>query len=210
MNASFWHDRWKRGQIGFHEGAANRYLVKYWSALGLPQTCRIFVPFCGKTRDIAWLLDAGHRVVGAELSELAIQQLFAGLKIDPEISQIGSSTLYSGPEIKIYVGDFFDLSEVELGPVDAIYDRAALIALPANLRRRYAEHLIRATAGAPQLVVTLEYNQRLMAGPPFSIDSADLRRLYTECYELKLLERGALPEKLKGRCDAEECAWLLV
>lgn len=210
MDPDFWLSRWQANQIGFHEGDANARLVAQFHALSAVLGARIFVPLCGKTRDIAWLLSKGHAVVGIELSELAIQQLFDELGAPPKIVDLGSMRHYNAANLDIFVGDVFDLTPDVTGQVDAVYDRAALVALPPDMRTRYAEHVTRITQGAPQLVVSFAYDQTRMDGPPFSIDKSELRRLYAERYDLTLLESGPLPGGFKGgRVAAEESVWLL-
>ena len=174
MDASFWHQRWEKNEIGFHESEANPLLVKYFKVLSLAKGRRVFVPLCGKTLDISWLLSNGYRVTRAELSRIAVEQLFAGLRVEPKISGVGQVDHYSASNIDIFVGDIFALSSKILGQVDAIYDRAALVALPEQLRSRYAAHLTEMTANAPQLLLTYEYDQHVMEGPPFSIGDAEV------------------------------------
>lgn len=209
MDAEFWHERWGNNQIAFHEGEPNSRLVEHFGALDVPDEGRVFVPFCGKTRDIAWLLAAGCRVAGAELSELAIQQLFADLDVEPEVSRAGSLTRYQGAAIDLFVGDFFELTAADLGPVDAVYDRAALVALPLEMRRRYAAHLTEVTDRAPQLLITFEYDQASMDGPPFSIAPDEVDEHYAERFEVTLRQRAELAGGLKGISPVAECAWLL-
>lgn len=209
MDASFWHQKWKNNKIGFHQSEANPILVKYFNALSVVKGSRVFVPLCGKTLDIGWLLSNGYRVAGAELSQMAIEQLFTDLKLEPEISNAGNLKHYSAIDIDIFVGDFFDVSQTLLGPVDAIYDRAALVALPEELRRQYTAHLTGITDTARQLLVTYEYDQTLMDGPPFSISNAEVHQHYTDRYELTLLTNINLPEGLKGNHEANENVWLL-
>lgn len=176
-------------------------------AFGVPG--RVFVPLCGKTRDIGWLLSQGYRVVGAELSQLAVDQLFAELGLQPEIADFGEIKRFSSSGVEILVGEIFALSAGMLGPVDAIYDRAALVALPDAMRQLYAAHMVRITAVAPQFLITLEYDQAQMAGPPFSLSDADIRRCYGDHYDLKRLVSTEVAGGLKGRCAATEHAWLL-
>jgi thiopurine S-methyltransferase len=210
MDPDFWHTRWQAKRIGFHETNANARLVAQFHALSLPPGGRIFVPLCGKTRDIAWLLSRGHAVVGVELSEIAIQQLFDDLGTAPTITDAGPLRRYSAQNLDIYMGDFFDLTPAIIGPVDAVYDRAALVALPADMRTRYATRVTHITRGAPQLVICFNYDQTLTDGPPFSIDQGELRRLYGPQRELELLETGPVPGGFKGgQIPATETAWLL-
>ncbi|SFH55844.1 thiopurine S-methyltransferase [Planctomicrobium piriforme] len=209
MDANFWHDRWQKNEIPFHEKQANPLLVNYFARLQLEPGSRIFVPLCGKTLDIHWLLANGHRVVGAELSELAVQQLFQELGISPTIQPMNGLIKYSAAGIDVFVGDLFSLTKEQLGPVDAIYDRAALIALPEPVRVKYAAHLKELTASAPQLLATLEYDQSTQHGPPFSVDSNEVRRHYGESYAVTLLASQELVGGLRARCEAMEHVWLL-
>ncbi|HXT65661.1 MAG TPA: thiopurine S-methyltransferase, partial [Nitrospiraceae bacterium] len=124
MDPSFWHDRWEKNEIAFHESKANPVLVKHVNELSLAKGSRVFVPLCGKTRDISWLLSKGYRVAGAELSQIAIEQLFIELGLQPEISTVGEVEQWSANRVDIFVGDIFALSRKMLGPVDTIYDRA--------------------------------------------------------------------------------------
>ncbi|WP_417452170.1 thiopurine S-methyltransferase [Kordiimonas sp.] len=209
MEESFWVNKWQTGEIAFHEGSPNRFLASYFDALGLPKGSRVFLPLCGKTRDIAWLLASGYRVAGAELVGTAIDQLFTELGMQPTISRQGDITHYSARHIDIYVGDIFKLSAAQLGPVNAVYDRAALVALPGDTRTRYTKHLSELTAAAPQLLISYEYDQSQMAGPPFSISSTEIAQHYGERYEVKLLTSADVPGGLKGRCPSTESVWVL-
>ena len=141
MEHDFWHDRWQSGRIGFHESEPNPLLVKHFPALSLADNARVFVPLCGKTLDIGWLLSKGYRVAGAALSELAIEQLFEELGVAPDISPLGELKRYSADSIDIFVGDVFNLTADMLGAVDAVFDRAAFVALPEHMRSAYAPHI---------------------------------------------------------------------
>jgi len=209
MDANFWHQRWEKNEIGFHEPEANPLLVRHFQALSLPKGRRVFVPLCGKTLDIAWLLSNGYRVAGAELSELAVQQLFQGLGVEPEITESGKLKHYSQAGLDVFVGDIFDLSSDALGPVDAVYDRAALVALPEPLRKRYAAHLTGLTKNVPQLLISYVYDQSVMNGPPFSVRDEEVKHLYQANYEVTLIASNDVPGGLKGKCAAKENVWLL-
>ena len=209
METSFWHQKWERGDIAFHEDEANPLLIKHFEKLNLAKGCRVFLPLCGKTRDFVWLLACGYRVVGAELSELAINELFKELGLEPEISKVGKLARYRAKDIDIIVGDIFDVSAACLGPISAIYDRAALVALPACMRAQYASHLMHITDAAPQLLISYEYNQLLMDGPPFSVTEDEVKQHYGAAYQLKSVESKNVAGGLKGKVASTETAWLL-
>jgi thiopurine S-methyltransferase len=209
MDASFWHNKWKNNEIAFHRNSPNPLLVDHIKTLSLKEGDVIFIPLCGKTLDIAWLLSNGYRVAGVELVESAIEQLFADLQIAPKISIVGEIKHYSAKNIDIYVGDIFAVSHELLGPVDAIYDRAALVALPEELRRRYTAHLIEITNKSPQLLIAYHYDQNIVQGPPFSISNEEVSQHYNKCYNLTLIVSTDVEGGMKGKCEAKENVWLL-
>ena len=209
MNTQFWHDRWASNEIGFHKSEANPLLVKYFNELALAKGSRVFVPLCGKTLDIPWLLSNGYLVAGAELSSIAIVQLFSELGITPTIEKRGGIDHYHANNIDIFVGDIFDVTRTMLGPVDATYDRAALVALPETMRSRYTAHVTDISDHAPQLLICYEYDQRAAEGPPFSISHEEVHRHYAHRYQLRLLTSADVPGGLKGKCAATEHVWLL-
>ena len=209
MDIDFWKQVWEEQDIGFHKGEPNPVLVAYLKDLGLEAGNRIFLPLCGKTLDIGWLLSIGYRVVGVEVSELAVKQLFQELKIEPTITESETFRHYVGTDIDIFVGDIFKLSSETLGSVDAIYDRAALVALPTEMRQIYCAHLVEITHTARQLLITFEYDQRLREGPPFSLDAVEINKHYHNNYHIALLESKAIPRKLKRPSISNENVWLL-
>ena len=209
MDTSFWLQKWKTNDLGFHKSEANPVLVKYFQELSLVKGSRVFLPLCGKTLDIHWLLANGYRVAGAELIEMAIEQLFIELGVEPKISGADDVKHYSAKNIDIFVGDIFDLSGKMLGPVEAVYDRAALVALPEEVRNRYTAHLMEITDKAPQLLVSYEYDQNLMAGPPFSVSNEEVNQHYGDNYDLTLIVSQDVPGGLKGKSTAKQNVWLL-
>ncbi len=209
MDASFWHAKWEKSEIGFHQDDFNPLLLKHFGELSLPAGSRVFVPLCGKTRDILWLLESGYRVVGVELSRVAVDQLFADMELQPAISRTGPLPHFAVEDLDIYCGDIFDLTGSELGRIDAVYDRAALVALPATMRQRYADHLAAVTGRARQLLVAYEYDQSLQDGPPFAVGADEIRRLYSPHYEPTLLASTEVAGGLRGKCPATEHVWLL-
>lgn len=209
MEANYWREKWAKGDIAFHQSEANPVLVDNMAKLELSPGSRVFVPLCGKTRDIAWLLSQGYRVCGAELVETAIEQLFDELGMVPVITTEGAGRHYRAADVEIFVGDLFALSAAALGTVDAVYDRAALVALPPDMRERYVAHLSELTHGAAQLLVTFVYDQSLMSGPPFSVSRDEVRRHYGDRHEVSLIASREVVGGLKGRCAASEDVWLL-
>lgn len=169
MNADFWRERWAAGQIGFHEGKPNEFLAEHIARL----RGRVLVPLCGKSDDLAFLAAQGHEVVGIELVEDAVQAFFTEHGLSPSVN----GGVYSAGGITIHAGDVFGVKDV--GRVDAIYDRAALVALPVEVRGSYVAHLrTLVPARTPGLLVTLEYPPTAMAGPPFTVPQAEVRELY--------------------------------
>ena len=209
MDEHFWHEKWASKNIAFHAASPNSLLVEYFNHLRLASGTRVFVPLCGKTLDIAWLLQQGCRVVGAELSAIAVDELFSELDLTPQCSEIGELTHYHAENLDIFVGNIFELNSHTLGPVDAIYDRAALVALPEDLRASYAGLLPAITKSPPQLLITYEYAQGDMAGPPFSISDDELLQHYAGAHQLQLLSSKPVAGGLKGQCPAQEKVWLL-
>lgn len=209
MEPNYWHQRWDRGEIGFHADQVNPALIRHLDALALEPGSRIFVPLCGKSLDIGWLLAHDFAVVGVELSPVAVSELFESLGVEPEIDRTAGCVRWRAPNLDIWNGDFFDLMADALGPVDAVYDRAALVALPEAMRSRYARQLIALTKAAPQLLLTYEYDQRQMSGPPFAVQPDEVHRLYDDAYRPTLLERGTMPGKFKGKVEAASAVWWL-
>jgi len=209
MDTEYWHNKWQADDIGFHQADGNPLLQTYFKELSLPVGSRVFVPLCGKTRDIDWLLSQGYRIAAAELSELAVQQLFADLRLEPATTATRGLKHYSAPDLDIFVGDIFQLTREMLDGVDAVVDRAALVALPEEMRVRYVRHVTDITGQARQLLVTFEYDQSQMPGPPFSISNEEISRHYENSYRISPLASVDVAGKLKGKCVADENVWLL-
>ena len=191
MNPDFWHDRWHEGRIGFHQETVTPWLPKLWPTLALPAGSRVFVPLAGKSLDLLWLRAQGHRVLGVELSRLAVEQFFAEHGFTPTTRESRHGTHYVHDGIELICGDAFALDAEALADCDAVFDRAALIALPPALRQRYvAELCAQLPSGCRGLLVTLEYPQDQKAGPPFSVDEAEERALYECDWTVSVLERA--------------------
>lgn len=184
-------------------------LVAHFAGLDFDAGARIAVPLCGKSLDLHWFLSQGYEVVGMELVESAIVSLFEELGAEPTITPVGDLKRYSAKGIDVLVGDIFNVNAADLGTVDAVYDRAALVALPEDMRRAYASHLLQITKTAPQLLVSFEYDQTQMPGPPFSVSTDEIAALYADQYDIEEVDRVAVEGKLKGVVEADEVAWRL-
>ncbi len=209
MDSDFWKQRWQQNQIGFHEGRENNLLSRCIYHLALKPGDRIFVPLCGKAADLDWLVAQGYHVTGIELHQAAVEEVFQRMGLVPQVTRLNGLTRFEAGPIMLFAGDFFELHSNLLGHVDAIYDRAALVALPREMRKAYAEHLMTLTNNAPQLLICFDYDQSQMDGPPFSVSEAEIRELYGNRYKQ---ERAAMVEisgPLSQRCSGNEIAWLL-
>jgi thiopurine S-methyltransferase len=190
MHPDFWLDRWRNGQTGFHQASVDGDLVRHWRTLALPKSSGVFVPLCGKSLDLLWLRDQGHKVVGTELSDIALQAFFAENGIAARRRRVPGFDLYEAANLHLLRGDFFDLTPQLLGNVAAVYDRASLVSWTPELRTRYVEHLTALTgAGTETLLVTLEYPQAETPGPPFSVEAEEVRRLYSPHHVVHEMER---------------------
>jgi thiopurine S-methyltransferase len=188
MDIDFWHARWQANQTGFHQNEINPYLVRYWPSLQLAPQSRVFVPLCGKTLDMIWLLDQGYAIVGNEISQLAVEAFFSENRLTPEIRQETGFTRWSCDRIEILCGDFFRLALADIGRIDALYDRAALIALTPAQRARYAARVtLMLQPQTPGLLITLDYEQQKIQGPPFAVATAEVNDLYEEGFSVEQL-----------------------
>lgn len=215
MDPDFWHQRWRENRIGFHQDRVTPLLEQYWATLALPRGSRVFVPLAGKTLDMPWLCAQGHRVFGVELSRLAVEQFFDEQSLRPTVHESRYGTHFVGGDIELVCGDVFALDAEALAGCAAAYDRAALIALPPEMRERYVRGpLALLPAGCRGLLVTLEYPQREKAGPPFSVNADAVRALYGRDWELELLaRRDILAEQpgfaAEGVTQLQTSAWRL-
>lgn len=202
MNPDFWHQRWTDNKIGFHQAAPTPLLVKHWPALRVPPGAQVFVPLCGKSLDMAWLASQGYRVLGVELSQLAVENFFEEHGLTPDIEPRSHGTHYRAGGIELICGDAFALDESVLAECAAVVDRAALIALPPDLRRRYASELYaRLPIGCDGLLVTLEYPQHEKDGPPFAVQADEVQALFAADWAITLLEHMPIPSDHPGRVD---------
>ena len=191
MDAKFWLQRWRDGQIGFHRDTVMPSLEEHWPSLELPVGSLVFVPLAGKSKDMLWLTSRGFRVLGVELSPLAVEQFFEETRLEPVIHESPAGRHFVAGNIELICGDVFAIEANLLSACAAVYDRAALIALPAHMRRRYAAHLTQALpAQCRMLLITVDYAQEAMEGPPFSVTDEEVLLLYADDWQVALLERA--------------------
>jgi thiopurine S-methyltransferase len=214
MEPEFWHQRWASNQIGFHEDQVNAYLARHYADLGLAPGETVFVPLCGKSLDLRWLADQGARVVGVELSPIAVESFFAEQGLSPRVSKEGAFEVWESGPIRLLCGDYFTLAPADLAGVHAVYDRAALIALPPERRADYVGHLDRLLPGARRtLLVSLEYFQEEMQGPPFSVAEQEVRTLFADAQVKQIGAQDVLTDnprfRDKGLTRLLECAYLI-
>ena len=185
MDHDFWHQRWLKGETGWHQDDINPHLQAYWPPPGVEAGARVLVPLCGKSRDLLWLAGEGYRVLGIEISALGVEAFFSENGLTPAISPEPPFTRYRIDELEILCGDFFDLRPEQVADVTALFDRAALIALPPVLRTRYARHLhVLLPPAVSGLLVSLDYDQAERAGPPFAVTDQEIRALFAERFRL--------------------------
>jgi len=184
-----WIQRWQAGKIGWHRTQVNSKLVEFITCLKLKQGDTVFVPLCGKSYDMVYLLEQGFKVIGVELSSLAIEQFFDENNLAFTINQTDQFTLYQGDNITLYCGDYFALDKSVLKSVSAVYDRAALIALAVDLREKYAQHLYSIISNDCRvLLLTLNYPQSQISGPPFAVDEDEVVSLFSKGFECQQLQ----------------------
>ena len=186
MQADFWQERWQRNQIGFHQPEVNPYLQRHWSSLGVKPGTRVLVPLCGKSLDLAWLAAQGLRVVGVELAQKAVEAFFAEQGLEPVVEVRDLFVCYQAGDVELWCGDIFALTAKDVADCLALYDRAALIALPADMRERYVRHLTAILpGGCAALLVTLDYDQSLVPGPPFAVPDDEVQVLFGEAWRVQ-------------------------
>lgn len=214
MDHEFWHERWSKKEIGFHEGSVNKFLYDHWPELSGNSNENVFVPLCGKAHDMWWLHDRGHAIIGVELSEIACKDFFAEAGEKAQVHPGKPFTRFQHENLQLWCGDFFQLTPADLEHTRLVYDRAALIALPPSMRKKYVDHL---TAIVPEgtriLLITLDYKTNIKA-PPFNVSDDEVRDLYSDAYNIEHILTNTLPAdhpftKRKGLRSATESVFQL-
>ena len=216
MEADFWLDRWRNNQLGWHRSDTNPLLAKHWPTLGITRGAAVFVPLCGKSLDMRYLESLGHPVMGIELSEAAIEAYFEEGGEAAERTEGFYLTRFKGPNATLYRGDFFDLSTPDILGIRAVYDRGALVALPPETRALYVDHMLRIIPEhAHILLITLEYDQDKVTGPPHSVSESEVHSLYEGRCRVERIEAvssSELPPKFQeaGILEAVESVYHVI
>jgi thiopurine S-methyltransferase len=212
MKHNFWEERWQENKIGFHLPKVNPWLVKHLDRLNLKTNSRIFVPLCGKSQDLIYLAEKGFEVIGVEFIKQAVDDFFIEQKLTPKKESINGITKYSTGNISILHADYFDLDSEVLGNIDLVFDRASMVALPEDVRKKYPPHIKNIIGNCPQiLLVTMDYPQDKISGPPFSVSNAEVEQAYQKQFYISLLDKHDLTveDKFSGLDYATEKVWKL-
>lgn len=188
MKPEYWIDGWQQGLTGFDQSDPHRWLLEHWSKLDVATDATVFVPLCGKTVDMVWLAEQGHSIIGVEVSEIAVDGFFAMVGLTPEVEEIGPLVVYRAGPYELWRCDLFELPAAVFDRVDVVYDRASIVALPPDIRRRYASTLtMQLRPEAPWYLVAFTYDQSEMDGPPHSVPLDEIDELFGEEFEIDTL-----------------------
>ena len=214
MDEKFWSACWETQEIGFHLPEVNPVLHAFWSQLSLDSSAKVLVPLCGKSLDLKWLAQQGCQVVGVELSQLAVDAFFSEQSIQPDIQTKEEFQLYTSKQLEVWCGNIFDFPDAQLETIQAVYDRGALVALPPDIRKAYMQKLLQGLPNkARWLLVTFEYNESLMQGPPFSVSKNEVQE-YFEGYNIRLVNRKEMIETMpkaqnQGLNSIHQCVYMI-
>lgn len=205
MEKNFWLQKWQEKDIRFHQQSYHPQLVKFGNKL---PTGRVLVPLCGKTLDMIYLMSLGHQVIGVEFSEIACREFFTENKLTFKESTIPGFIVFESDNITLYCGDFFALPLDVWKSITGIYDRAALVALPEDVRKRYAAEIVsKMQKGTPILLISFEYAEGTIQGPPFSVPEIELDNIFRGC-EIEKIDSHK--ESVRGTDVSENAYWIRI
>lgn len=198
MDHDFWHQRWAAGRLGFHQQKVNTRLRKFWNTTTPVKGGKVLAPLCGKSLDMLWLATEGYRVIGIEINDIACRDFYVENELH-YTRQDGTRFVKfaggNGGGIELWCGDFFDLEPADLNEVSIVYDRAALIALPAAMRPGYASHLAALLRpGARIFLISMDYDESKMKGPPFSVPEDEVRGLFEKEFSVDIITQSSGPD----------------
>lgn len=193
MELSYWRSKWRKDKIGFHMENGYPGLEKHWGSVTLDKNPAVLVPLCGKSKDLIWLSEHCDQVVGVEISTLAVDQFFRENSLQAKKSTFADFTIYQANNIEIWNGDFFKLPKQKLPEFNLMYDRAAMVALPPEMRKQYAAKILELISANTQILLhQFYYRQEEMPGPPFSVSPEEVIKLYGKFFDINVLERNEL------------------
>lgn len=199
MDFEFWSNCWVKPTQPFHLTKPHHFLTEYFSEYFSDKE-RVLLPLCGKTQDINFIANNGIKAIGVEFNPRAVESFFEDSQLTPDITSLDNKTRYQTTNIEIWLSDFFDINRDDIGQFQAIFDRAALVALPAEMRPDYAKHLL--SFLAPQgrlLLVTMDYDVEQMSGPPFYIDKTEIEKLFPNTHIKQLARTSIIQSHPKWR-----------
>ncbi|SEQ60947.1 thiopurine S-methyltransferase [Amphritea atlantica] len=191
-----WLQLWKDQRTDFHQQQVSPLLPRFWNNQTVAKNARVLVPLCGKSQDMLWLAARGHRVIGVELSPLAVKAFFSENNLKVKKSRVGNFTCWQSGLITIWCGDFFSLQKHQLGKVDIVFDRAALTALSGAIRQQYIGQLCQLIGINCQIfLLTVEDIDNHSQQSPDMIDS-EITALYAGQFDISLMhtESACVPE----------------
>ncbi|MDC0610326.1 thiopurine S-methyltransferase [Vibrio sp.] len=184
---SLWLSMWKNGHTDFHQTSVNQQLQDYWHRLNIPTMGRVLVPLCGKSKDLIWLARRGYEVIGIELSSIAVRAFFEENNLKPKKTRCGNFTVWRHGHIRIFCGDIFVLKSTDIGKIDAIYDRAALSALPETIRKLYVTTLLSFMPFLkPMLLLTTEDADPLRTTHSQALIDSEISDLYSPHFAIEV------------------------
>ncbi len=183
-----WLKFWENNETNWHGDNVTQELIEYFELFELEPRDKVFVPLCGKSLDMLYIMNQGFSVIGVEISEIGVRQFFNENNLTYKITKVDDFDLYSTENLEIYCGDFFALTSKHLNKVKSVFDRKSLIALEPEVRQKYVKHLNDIiSVGARILLVTLQYPQHQMSGPPFSVNKSEVESLFSMTFESREL-----------------------
>ena len=215
MNDNDWQKKWQTNDIGFNQSKPNALMTRYFESLHLKQGSLVFAPLCGKSVDMLWLAEQGYLVIGVELSTIACTAFFEEHRLPATVTQSEYFTSYQSDQITLIAGDYFNLTPTIVGEIDAVFDRAALVALPPPLRQRYVKLLTQLCQSKTSIfLISFSYDQSAMQGPPFSVDQSQVNALYSADFNIQLLHDKPIQQisphlQVKGLSAASEQVYCL-
>lgn len=194
-----WRERWVEGRTGWHRDEVHPTLAAHFRSAWH----RVLVPLCGATVDLDWIADAGAEAIGFELSELAVQRVFERRGTSPELTVIEPFTRFAGDGLTVFTGDIFEATPTLFGPVDAVWDRAALVAIDPARRDDYVALLRKLAPGADLLLEVFEYPPGIIEGPPHAVSDAFVRAAFDD---VELLDESVIPPEHRPSAAADTAA----